>query len=414
MDSSIDRRPPVDRHGNPSSSPQTASAAQIAGDGIASSALISLLPIQDPALLLQGFADHPPPASGGALGVAGRDPGQPGFPSPLMPLDAETSQAVWKTNSSTTAFALCLTAVPAEPAAAQLRRDGVIGPALSDAALSHHGSPSQSQLAVASASPSLEGGELPSDTISGLDGMNRAGAEMLLLADGAQSAPFQDPSSNEAGKHTKENTPAGDSTEPDDQRKSDQRGLGPGAGEASTFVSIVDSSGTVGPRFSGSATSEAANQSPASTAGLATEQIQLLRQEASQRTPVANLVVELDAATATPVRLRLSNSNGPIRLEVHSPEPALRGLLRTDLEQLVSRLETAGYQTSSVESTATAPHAVHEQPFIPPPGLALSHELASDGQPGQGIHQQPGDSREPGRGASRDRRRTPNGPSFRR
>ena len=104
-----------------------------------------------------------------------------------------------------------------------------------------------------------------------------------------------------------------------------------------------------------------------SLSAAASEQIQVLRQEATQRNPISHLVLELEGAGAVPVRLRLMNTSGQVRLEVHSPEADVRHALRSDLGDLMSRIERAGFQVSQSPAVPVARVAPADPAVAPPP-----------------------------------------------
>jgi Flagellar hook-length control protein FliK len=146
------------------------------------------------------------------------------------------------------------------------------------------------------------------------------------------------------------------------------------------------------------------------------QHIQELRQAATRHTPVSNLVLDLDVASQTPVRLRISQSGGPVRMELHSPASEVRAVLNSDVGQLVSRLENAGYQVGSAElpsvvrSSGATDLSAGELAFLPP-GAPAGAGADNSGSPSADTR---GEAREGGRGTARDRRRPGSQQNFRR
>jgi hypothetical protein len=132
-----------------------------------------------------------------------------------------------------------------------------------------------------------------------------------------------------------------------------------------------------------------------------------LRQSALPQTPVSNLVIELDAASGPPVRLRLQQADGPVRIEVHSPLAEVRSQLTGGLDQLVGQLEVSGYTdvTARAGTASLSPAQAEGLPAV----WGLTETSAGGagqedpGQPGEDTAEEDSDRRRSGsgRGAGR-------------
>jgi hypothetical protein len=163
--------------------------------------------------------------------------------------------------------------------------------------------------------------------------------------------------------------------------------------------------GTAGTNAASSQLSPAALRVPHSSPANAAEHVRSLREEASLRTPVSNVVIELEGHGTPPVRLRLSHGAGPVRLEVHSPEETVRQLLRTDLTTLVSRLEGAGY-----DAEVTPPQAANPAELAIEPAMDSAIPVGFDTAPADGAGR---NDPQPGRpSSSNSDRKAQRGPSH--